>query len=65
MEQFRATLKRETNHFRSNLLLGRLLGIQGNAAESLPYLRQAAKIDPKSVEAHIFLANVYSRTGTD
>lgn len=56
-------MKRDTNHFRSNLLLGRLLGIQGNAAESLPYLLRAVKIDPKSVEAHTFLANVYTELG--
>jgi arylsulfatase A-like enzyme/Tfp pilus assembly protein PilF len=63
MAQFRETLKRDPNHFRSNLLLGRLLGMQGNAAEGLPYLLQAVKIDPKSVEAHTFLANVYTELG--
>ncbi len=62
-KEFREAIARKPDHFRSNLLLGRLLGMQGNTAEALPYLREAARIDPKSLEAHMFLANVYAELG--
>lgn len=63
MKEFRETLAREPAHFRSNLLLGRLLAMQGDATEALPYLVKASEIDPKSADAHIFLANVYIELG--
>ena len=63
MQQFRETIALKPDHFRSNLLLGRLLALQGNSAEALPYLREATKIDPKSIDAHVFLANVYAELG--
>ncbi|MGB9205099.1 MAG: sulfatase-like hydrolase/transferase [Terriglobales bacterium] len=63
VKEFRATVQRKPDHFRANLLLGRLLGMQGDGAEALPYLRQAEKLDPKSVEVHMFLANVYGQLG--
>jgi Tfp pilus assembly protein PilF len=37
--------------------------MQGKSAEALPYLREAVKIDPKSIDAHMFLANVYAELG--
>lgn len=63
MNEFRETLKRAPDHFKANLLLGRLLGMQGQGVEALPYLQRAAKLDSNSVEAHMFLANVYAQLG--
>lgn len=63
MREFKETTRLKPDHFRANLLLGRLLGMQGNSADALRYLQEAAKIDPKSMEAHMFLANVYAQLG--
>jgi arylsulfatase A-like enzyme/Tfp pilus assembly protein PilF len=51
------------NHYRANLLRGRLLSLQGNATEALPYLRKAAKVEPNARGAHQFLADAYSQLG--
>jgi tetratricopeptide (TPR) repeat protein len=50
--------------FRANLEAGRILGMQGDPA-ALPYLQQAAVLDPNSQDAHHFLANVYRRMGKE
>jgi arylsulfatase A-like enzyme/Tfp pilus assembly protein PilF len=63
VKEFRSTLELDPSHFRANLLLGRLLGMQGSNTEALPYLRKAAKLQPESREAHMFLANVYAALG--
>jgi len=60
MAQFRETLKLDPNHLRANLLLGRLLGMNGDAARALPFLETAARIKPDSIDAHTYLANVYA-----
>jgi arylsulfatase A-like enzyme/Flp pilus assembly protein TadD len=61
MAEFRTTLKLNPDHFRANLLLGRLLGMKGASAEALPFLQKAAKLDQDSVDAHMYLANVYAQ----
>jgi predicted Zn-dependent protease len=63
VKAFQDTIKLEPDNFRANLLLGRLYGMQQDGKSALPYLLAAAKIDPKSVEAHMFLANVYIELG--
>ena len=65
IEQFRQVLEYNRDHFRANLLLGRLLGMQGQATAALPYLQKAASLQPASVEAHTFLANVYFELGDE
>jgi tetratricopeptide (TPR) repeat protein len=60
---YRDTLKINPNHFRANLFMGRLLGMQNNASAALPFLQKAAKIQPQSPDAHAFLANVYLELG--
>ena len=42
-------------HFRANLLLGRILALQADAA-SVTYLRTAVDVQPDSTEARQFLA---------
>jgi len=63
MKEFHNTLQLDPNHFRANLLLGRLYGMQQQAAGALPFLRKAAKLQPDSAEAHLFLANAYLELG--
>lgn len=56
-------LQGEPDHYRANLLLGRMLFLNGTLAEALPYLEKAASVEPKSVEAHQFLAEAYAKLG--
>jgi arylsulfatase A-like enzyme/Tfp pilus assembly protein PilF len=63
IQQFQQVLTYQSDHFRANLLLGRLLGMQGQATAALPYLKKAAILQPASVEAHTFLANIYFELG--
>jgi arylsulfatase A-like enzyme/Flp pilus assembly protein TadD len=55
----------EPDHYRANLLLGRMLFLNGTFAEALPYLEKAAQVEPKSVEAHQFLAEAYASLGQE
>lgn len=48
-------------HYRANLLRGRILSLQGHAAEALDNLVKAAQVEPRSVEAHAFLADAYTQ----
>jgi len=63
LKEFQSALRLDANNFPANLLLGRLLVIQRRAADALPYLRKAAKLRPDSIDAHRFLADVYSALG--
>jgi tetratricopeptide (TPR) repeat protein len=55
----------EPDHYRANLLLGRMLFLNGTFAEGLPYLEKATEVEPKSVEAHQFLAEAYASLGQE
>ncbi len=50
-------------HFRANLLLGRILTLQNLAGDGATYLETALKAQPNSAEAHSFLADAYQRLG--
>jgi tetratricopeptide (TPR) repeat protein len=50
-------------HYRANLLRGRILSLQGRAIDALSNLEKAAQVEPRSVEAHQFLAEAYSQAG--
>lgn len=63
VENLRAVLARDPQHFRSNLLLGRILTVQGQFQEALPYLQRAVETEPASSEAHHFLADDYEQLG--
>jgi arylsulfatase A-like enzyme/Flp pilus assembly protein TadD len=56
-------LELEPDHYRANLLRGRLLFLLGNALGALPYLQKAALVEPGSREAHIFLGDAYGQLG--
>jgi len=62
-KEFQSALRLDPNNFPANLLMGRLLVIQRKAADALPYLQKAAKLHPDSIDAHRFLADVYSALG--
>jgi Tfp pilus assembly protein PilF len=43
--------------------MGRILSLQGNPKDALPYLEQAIKSQPSSREAHLFLADADVQLG--
>ncbi|HKD02201.1 MAG TPA: sulfatase-like hydrolase/transferase [Terriglobales bacterium] len=61
--ELETTLKLEPDNYRANLVLGRMLTLDGKLAEALPRLKKAVKADPKSPDAHRFLADAYGRMG--
>jgi Tfp pilus assembly protein PilF len=62
-KEYKATLRLDPQHFLANLMLGRMLGMSNDAANALPYLQAAVRLNPQSIDAHKFLANVYSELG--
>ncbi len=64
-ENFRQALQINANHYRANLYLGRLLGMQNKPAEALPFLQKAVSLEPQSPDGHKFLANVYTELGQE
>ncbi len=61
--EFENSLKIDPDHFLANLKYGEMLFKVGDAAGALPKLMRAAKVDPKSAEAHAFLADAYRQLG--
>lgn len=58
-------LELNPDHFRANLLLGRIVYLQGDPVSAVPYLEKATQIEPKTGEAHAFLADAYTQLGRD
>jgi len=65
MSQLGVTLELDPDHYRARLLRGRILSLQGHAADALPDLEKAVSLQPKSKEAHQFLADAYLQLGQD
>jgi Tfp pilus assembly protein PilF len=63
MTELGTTLELTPDHYRANLLRGRILSLQGNPADALPNLEKAAQVQPDSREAHLFLAQAYAQLG--
>jgi arylsulfatase A-like enzyme/Flp pilus assembly protein TadD len=57
------TLRLTPDHYRANLLRGRILSLEGNAAGAVANLEEAAQAQPDSREAHLFLADAYAQLG--
>jgi arylsulfatase A-like enzyme/Flp pilus assembly protein TadD len=57
------TLGLTPDHYRANLLRGRILSLQGNPAGAIVNLEKAAQVQPDSREAHLFLADAYAQLG--
>ncbi|MBZ5664066.1 MAG: sulfatase-like hydrolase/transferase [Acidobacteriia bacterium] len=51
------------DHYRANLLRGRLLSLLGKPGDSLANLKKAAEVQSDSREAHLFLADAYEQLG--
>ena len=63
MKELDTTLDLNPNHYRANLLRGRILSLQGHPEAALMNLQKAAEVDPNSREAHLFLADAYAQLG--
>jgi len=63
MEHLDTCLGLSPDHYRANLLRGRLLSLLGKPSEALPNLQKAAAVEPDSREAHLFLADAYAQLG--
>ena len=63
MSELSVALELNPGHYRANLLRGRILSLQGQSAGPLPNLQKAAQVEPRSVEAHLFLADAYEQVG--
>jgi arylsulfatase A-like enzyme/Flp pilus assembly protein TadD len=63
MEHLDTCLGLSPDHYRANLLRGRLLSLLGKPAEAVPNLQKAAAVEPNSKEAHSFLADAYGQLG--
>ena len=61
--ELQAAVRLDPDNYESNLNLGRLLSMQGNAAAGLPYLQKAASLQPKTPDPHFFLAHAYGQLG--
>jgi Flp pilus assembly protein TadD len=58
-------LELNPNHFRANLLLGRILTLEHLPSDALPYLKNAVNAEPDNFEAHAFLGDAYEQAGND
>jgi tetratricopeptide (TPR) repeat protein len=63
MQHLDICLELSPDHYRANLLRGRLLSLLGKPSDALPNLQKAAQVEPKSREAHLFLAEAYAQLG--
>jgi arylsulfatase A-like enzyme/Flp pilus assembly protein TadD len=63
MTELDTTLGLSPDHYRANLLRGRILSLQGNPLGALDNLEKAAQVQPDSSEAHSFLADAYQQLG--
>jgi arylsulfatase A-like enzyme/Flp pilus assembly protein TadD len=63
MDHLDTCLGLSPDHYRANLLRGRLLSLLGKPSEALPNLQKAASVEPDSREAHLFLADAYAQLG--
>ena len=63
MQHLDLCLGLDPNHYRANLLRGRILSLQKKPQEALANLEKAATVQPDSREAHLFLADAYAQLG--
>jgi choline-sulfatase len=63
IEHLKTTLELQPDHYRGNLLLGRILCLQGDPTAGVPNLEEAVTANPESREAHMFLADGYQQLG--
>jgi choline-sulfatase len=61
--EFQSALRLNPEHYKANLMFGRLLGMHDDPGRALLYLQKAVKLQPESPDGHKFLANVYTELG--
>ena len=61
MSELDIALSLNPQHYRANLLRGRILSLQGHGADALDNLLKASQAEPQSIEAHAFLADAYTQ----
>jgi arylsulfatase A-like enzyme/Tfp pilus assembly protein PilF len=62
-KEFETTLQLDPNHYQANLIFGHMLLLERDPAGALPKLQKAARLQPKSGEAHRYLAEAYNLLG--
>jgi len=62
-KDYETALEIDPGHFQTNLKYGRILFMQGNKIRALSLLQNAAKAEPESRQAHMYLADVYAAQG--
>jgi tetratricopeptide (TPR) repeat protein len=62
-KELETTLQLEPDNLRANLVLGRMLSLEGDPGAGLPRLKKAVALNPKLPDAHLFLADAYKRLG--
>jgi len=65
MSELDSTLSISPDHYRANLLRGRILSLQGNPLGGLNNLEKATQVQPDSREAHLFLGDAYAQLGRE
>lgn len=63
LKELQAALDLEPDHYRANLLYGRIRTLQGDVAAAIPLLERAARSAEASAESHLFLAEAYLKAG--
>ncbi len=63
MTELDTCLSLSPEHYRANLLRGRILSLQGDPTAAMANLQKAAQVQPDSREAHLFLADAYQQMG--
>jgi arylsulfatase A-like enzyme/Flp pilus assembly protein TadD len=63
--EFEKALQLDPGYFAANLTYGRFLLREGRFDDALARLSEAVKIDPKSGEAHWYLADAYQQLGRE
>jgi tetratricopeptide (TPR) repeat protein len=63
IKELRVAVQLDPDSYDANLTLGRLLSMGGEATAAVPYLQQAARLEPLSPDPHRFLADAYGQLG--
>jgi predicted Zn-dependent protease len=63
VKQCEKVLEFDPNHYPTNLMLGRILLLSGDAQAALPKLEKAAALQPNAPEPHVLLTDAYDRLG--
>lgn len=63
VSSLRTAAQLDQGHYGAHLMLGRILAVEGQPREGLPYLERATMLRPDSREAFRFLGDCYQQLG--